>query len=141
MLCGEGRVGKSSLLDTLIGNMFKALDSTRCLQLKTASCAVDSSGSWKELCDKEAVSCQSTKVTSAPIPTTASISQSGPTLTSTSAAAVPTVSFAQTPTTSLRGGRSIPGLPTSHGQLRTSHSGLQETLRNAAAMQTGTLAN
>ena len=55
MLCGEGRVGKSSLLETLIGNMFKALDSTRCLELKTASCAVDSSGSWKELCDKEAV--------------------------------------------------------------------------------------
>ena len=53
--CGEGRVGKSSLLDTLIGNMFKALDSTRCLELKTVSCAVDSSGSWKELCDKEAV--------------------------------------------------------------------------------------
>ena len=56
MLCGEGRVGKSSLLDVLIGNLFKALDSsTRCLELKTSSCAVDSSGSWKELCDKETI--------------------------------------------------------------------------------------
>ena len=53
MVCGEGRVGKSCLLDTLLDKEFQDLESTRCLHLTRVSCSVDTSGMWVEISEAE----------------------------------------------------------------------------------------
>ena len=54
MLCGQGRVGKSSLLATLLEEDFVANRvSTCCLDLAMVWCCVGSSGAWKRLDDSK----------------------------------------------------------------------------------------
>ena len=54
MLCGQGRVGKSSLLDTLLEEDFVANRvSTPCLHLAMVWCCVGRSDAWKRLDDSE----------------------------------------------------------------------------------------
>ena len=54
MLCGQGRVGKSSLLDTLLEEDFVTNRvSTPCLHLAMVWCCVGRSDAWKRLDDSE----------------------------------------------------------------------------------------